>query len=61
METKSFNRDVNNLWSRKGFIVPLLRRLEVVGIKHAEVNPALGSKIGNKLRGWKALIHDPTA
>ena len=55
---KSFNRAVNNQWTRRGFIVPLLRRLECVGIKHAEVNPAYSSKIGNKLWGWGKQIPD---
>jgi IS605 OrfB family transposase len=56
---KSFNKAVNNQWSRKGFILPLLRRLEAVGIKHVEVNPAYSSKLGNLFWGWKQMIPDP--
>jgi IS605 OrfB family transposase len=56
---KSFNRAVNNQWSRRGFILPLLRRLETVGIQHAEVNPAYSSKMGNRLWGWGDKIPDP--
>ena len=56
---KSFNRAVNNQWTRKGFILPLIRRLEYSGIEHAEVNPAYSSKIGNLLWGWPNLIPDP--
>jgi len=56
---KSFNRTVNNQWSRKGLIIPLMRRLEGVGIRHAEVNPAYSSKMGNLLWGWREMIPDP--
>ncbi|MGO8931393.1 MAG: hypothetical protein ACLQU3_31445 [Limisphaerales bacterium] len=56
---RSFNRAVNNQWSRKGFIIPLLRRLESSGITHAEVDPAYSSKLGNLLWGWPKLIPDP--
>ena len=56
---KSFNRAVNNQWTRKGFILPLIRRLEYAGLEHAEVNPAYSSKIGNMLWGWPNLIPDP--
>lgn len=55
----SFNRAVNNQWSRKGFILPLIRRLEHAGIGHVEVNPAYSSKIGNLVWGWPLLIPDP--
>ena len=56
---RSFNRAVNNQWTRKGFVLPLVRRLEHAGIKHAEVNPAYSSKIGNLVWGWSMLIPDP--
>ena len=56
---RSFNRVVNNQWTRKGFILPLVRRLEQAGIRHIEVNPAYSSKIGNLLWGWPLLIPDP--
>jgi IS605 OrfB family transposase len=50
---RSFNQAVNNQWTRKGFVLPLVRRLEQAGIRHVEVNPAYSSKIGN------LLIPDP--
>ena len=56
---RSFNRAVNNQWSRKGFILPLVRRLEHAGIRHVEVAPAYSSKMGNLLWGWPMLIPDP--
>lgn len=56
---RSFNRMVNNQWCRKGFILPLVRRLEALGIRHAEVNPAYSSKLGNLLWGWPLHIPDP--
>lgn len=56
---KSFNRAVNNQWSRKGFVLPLMRRLQTPGIKHVEVNPAYSSKMSNLLWGWKNRIPDP--
>ncbi len=56
---RSFNRAVNNQWTRKGFILPLVRRLENAGIRHMEVNPAYSSKIGNLLWGWPMFIPDP--
>jgi len=56
---RSFNRAVNNQWTRKGFVLPLIRRLEHVGIRHVEVNPAYSSKIGNLVWGWPMFIPDP--
>jgi hypothetical protein len=56
---RSFNRAVNNQWTRKGFVLPLVRRLEHTGIRHVEVNPAYSSKMGNLLWGWPMLIPDP--
>jgi IS605 OrfB family transposase len=56
---RSFNRAVNNQWTRKGFILPLVRRLGAAGIKHEAVNPAYSSKMGNQLWGWPLLIPDP--
>ena len=56
---RSFNRAVNNQWTRKGFVLPLVRRLEQAGIRHVEVNPAYSSKMGNLLWGWPMLIPDP--
>jgi len=56
---RSFNRAVNNQWTRKGFILPLVRRLEASGLRHIEVNPAYSSKMGNLLWGWPLLIPDP--
>jgi IS605 OrfB family transposase len=56
---RSFNRAVNNQWTRKGFILPLVRRLEAAGLRHMEVNPAYSSKMGNLLWGWPLLIPDP--
>ena len=56
---RSFNRAVNNRWTRKGFVLPLVRRLEHAGIEHIEVNPAYSSKIGNLVWGWPLLIPDP--
>jgi hypothetical protein len=35
---RSFNRAVNNQWTRKGFVLPLVRRLETAGLRHMEVN-----------------------
>jgi IS605 OrfB family transposase len=56
---RSFNRAVNNQWTRKGFILPLVRRLEAAGLRHIEVNPAYSSKLGNLLWGWPLSIPDP--
>ena len=56
---RSFNRAVNNQWTRKGFVLPLVRRLEAAGVRHMEVNPAYSSKLGNLLWGWPLLIPDP--
>ena len=56
---RSFNRAVNNQWTRKGFVLPLVRRLEASGLRHVEVNPAYSSKMGNLLWGWPLLIPDP--
>jgi IS605 OrfB family transposase len=56
---RSFNRAVNNQWTRKGFVLPLVRQLEHAGIEHVEVNPAYKSKMGNRLWGWPLLIPDP--
>ncbi|MGO8929557.1 MAG: hypothetical protein ACLQU3_22045 [Limisphaerales bacterium] len=56
---RSFNRAVNNQWTRRGFVLPLVRRLERAGIRHVEVNPAYSSKIGNLVWGWPMLIPDP--
>lgn len=56
---RSFNRAVNNHWTRRGFILPLIRRLEHAGIKHVGINPAYSSKMGNLLWGWPMLIPDP--
>ena len=56
---RSFNRAVNNQWSRRGFILPLVRRLEHTGVRHVEVNPAYSSKLGNLLWGWPMLIPNP--
>jgi len=38
--------------------LPLVRRLEQVGIRHVEVNPAYSSKMGNLLWGWHHRIPD---
>jgi IS605 OrfB family transposase len=56
---RSFNRAVNNQWTRKGFVLPLVRRLEAAGIQHMEVNPAYSSKLGNLLWCWPLMIPDP--
>jgi hypothetical protein len=56
---RSFNRAVNNQWTRKGFVLPLVRRLEAASLRHIEVNPAYSSKLGNLLWGWPLLIPDP--
>ena len=56
---RSFNRVVNNQWTRKGFVLPLVRRLEAAGLRHKKVNPAYSSKMGNLLWGWPLLIPDP--
>jgi hypothetical protein len=50
---------VNNQWTRKGFVLPLVRRLEAAGLRHKKVNPAYSSKMGNLLWGWPLLIPDP--
>jgi hypothetical protein len=50
---------VNNQWTRKGFVLPLVRRLEAAGLRHMEVNPPYSSKLGNFLWGWPLLIPDP--
>ena len=49
---RSFNRAVNNQWTRKGFVLPLVRRLKAAGLRHMEVNPAYSSKLGSLLWGW---------
>jgi IS605 OrfB family transposase len=56
---RSFNRAVNNQWTWKGFVLPMVRRLEAAGLRHKEVNPAYSSKLGNLLWGWPLLIPDP--
>jgi len=56
---KSFNRAVNNQWTRRGFSLPLVRRLQHAGLRHGEVNPAYSSKMGSLLWGWPMLIPDP--
>jgi hypothetical protein len=56
---RRFNRLVNQCWFRTGLLQPLLRRLEEAGIRHAEVNPAYSSLIGNKLWADSMSIPDP--
>jgi len=56
---RTFNRLVNNTWFRNGFLSPLLRRAQEMGLAHKEVNPAYSSKIGNALWGWNLKIPDP--
>ena len=56
---RGFNRLVNQCWFRTGLVQPLLRRLEEAGIRHAEVNPAYSSLIGNKLWADSMNIPDP--
>lgn len=54
---KRFNRQINQLWFRRGLLEPMARRLAAAGVIHAEVNPASSSKIGNAL--WADLLRIP--
>ena len=56
---RRFNRLLNQCWFRSGLLQPLLRRLEEAGIKHAVVNPAYSSLIGNKIWADSMNIPDP--
>jgi IS605 OrfB family transposase len=44
-----YNRLVNNYWSYSIFSKNLFKRLNILGIRHVEVNPAYSSLIGNLL------------
>jgi hypothetical protein len=54
---RAFNRLINRVWFRHGFLGPFRRRLDSLGIAYAEVNPAFSSKIGNAL--WADLLRIP--
>ena len=47
---RSFNRAVNNQWTRKGFVLPLVRRLEAC--RHS----ACGSQPGLQFQGWQPAL-----
>ncbi len=56
---RRFNRLINQVWFRQGFLEPLQRRLAAHGIARDEVNPAYSSKIGNALWADPLRIPDP--
>ena len=56
---RRFNRLVNQVWMRRGFLEPFERRLLVHSIPVLEVDPAYSSKIGNVLWAGQLRIPDP--
>jgi hypothetical protein len=56
---RRFNRLLNQFWFKQGFLSPLIRRLEEAGLRHAEVNPAYSSRIGNEFWADSMGIPDP--
>jgi IS605 OrfB family transposase len=54
---RRFNRQINQVWFRRGLLEPMARRLAAAGITHSQVNPAYSSKLGNTL--WANLLRIP--
>jgi hypothetical protein len=54
---RRFNRLLNHCWFKQGFLSPMIRRIEEVGLVHVQVNSAYSSKVGNEL--WADVLDIP--
>ena len=56
---RRFNRLLNQCWLERGFLQPLRRRTEEMGLRSAQVSAAYSSRIGNLMWADSLQIPDP--